>query len=152
MKTMKSYLNLTFVLFILLFGKPAFSSDSTFVMDTIETRQNEFNAMKNYYFENNKLVTQENYYSVFVRSPNHNVMENYLKYKKLNGSEYLITFSGVLSLTYILLYLQPQKINMADLWYLPLASGCFISVGIPMSIIRHNYKIKAITEFNKRKL
>jgi hypothetical protein len=144
---MKSNLIISIIIYILTISFMC-KADSTFVLNTIEIRQND--GMKRYYYENNQLKSQNDFYRIFVQSSNPNVMKNYLKYKKLNESVFLFSFGMTLLTVYLILPSKPE-IDKKDLWYLPVGSACCISVGIPLSIVRHKYFKETIKEFNTRK-
>jgi hypothetical protein len=140
---------ISFLSFLVLFSANfGHAADSTFVLDKIELKQDQ-NMGHDYYYKEKKLKYLSDYYGVLVQSPNPNVMDNYLKWKKFNESDLLFVAGGTFLLVYIGAFLVPEKIYINDLWYLPVAGACLIKVGIPTTFLKYKYKGKAIIEFNK---
>jgi hypothetical protein len=148
---MKSNLLPSLALFVAFIANLGYSADSTFVLDTIEIRQNQ-NIGNRYYFKEKKLFFQSDFEGVFIQSSNLNVMKDYLKWKKYYGSEFFFAAGATFLVVYGLSSFVLTKENMNDLWYLPVSGVCLITIGIPTTILRHNYFRKTLNEFNKRKL
>jgi len=148
---LKSTLLPALALFVALMLNVGHAADTTFVLDTIEIRSNHYVGNR-YYFKNERLFFQSDFDGVFIQSSNPNVTRDYLKWKKLYGSELFFPAGATFLLAYGVSYFVLSKENVKDLWYLPVFGACLITVGIPTTILRHNYFRKTLKEFNRRKL